>query len=83
MEWIYHCLHIPTFRAAQERFWQLAPEERVARVEPAWLAVYLLALCLSIHFRTAQVQNEAQAEEEEETFFEVCMPFHRKISVPP
>ncbi|KAL7410872.1 hypothetical protein BDY24DRAFT_397888 [Mrakia frigida] len=50
VEWFHHCLHVPTFLRECEEFWTIPFEQAVAECSASWVGVFLIIMCLSLHF---------------------------------
>ncbi|GAA5910772.1 Zn(II)2Cys6 transcription factor [Sporobolomyces salmoneus] len=45
--WMFTCLHMPSFEAEHDKYWEMTEAGRREEVDPAWLAIYTLVLALS------------------------------------
>ncbi|GAA5967920.1 hypothetical protein JCM3765_001787 [Sporobolomyces pararoseus] len=44
--WMFTCLHMPSFQAEHDKYWEMTEAGRREEVDPAWLAIYALVLAL-------------------------------------
>ena len=62
---IHHPLHVPTFVAQYNRFYDMSASDRCRKVHCGWLALLYVVLCLGAHF------GDEDRVELEERLFEV------------
>ncbi|GJN89113.1 hypothetical protein Rhopal_002087-T1 [Rhodotorula paludigena] len=46
--WLFHHLHAPSFRAELDAFHALCDASRTSELDPSWLALLLMVLCLAL-----------------------------------
>ncbi|KAI5479669.1 Zn(2)-C6 fungal-type transcription factor [Pseudohyphozyma bogoriensis] len=56
-DWGWHVHHKPTFMAEYEAFSQLIVEGRKDEIDPLWLAIFCMTLCLSLNSVESQVES--------------------------
>ena len=59
VEWIHHPLHLPTFLSQYNRQYSMEPNEKKRVIEPRWLALFYIVLCLGSHFGASDAVQEA------------------------
>ncbi|WWC97739.1 hypothetical protein V866_004624 [Kwoniella sp. B9012] len=62
VEWIHHPLHLPTFLAQYNRFWNMDVARRCETVHARWLALLYIALCLGDHFSDDELTTDPTLE---------------------
>ncbi|EMC98962.1 hypothetical protein BAUCODRAFT_129229 [Baudoinia panamericana UAMH 10762] len=62
VEWIHHPLHVPTFKAEYDAFWQARSFPLESRSVPdlQWLALLMIILCLGSHFHETNANTDLE-----------------------